>query len=291
MKLQIQAFFDSVTSTLTYVVFDPKTFDGVVIDPVLDFDPASGATSENALQPVCDFIRRETIKLHFILETHAHADHLSGSQVMRRHFKNVPVAIGANITRVQQSFKKIFNLPADFPTDGQQFDRLLKDNETFSAGSLSIKVIGTPGHTPACSSYLIGENLFSGDALFMPDSGTGRCDFPDGSAKDLYRSVHDRIYALPEETKVFVGHDYQPNGRALAYTCTVAEAKAKNSQLTAATSEVDFIKFRQTRDRSLSAPRLLFPSVQFNINGGHPPATESNGTAYFKTPLTLGNST
>lgn len=282
---QIKEFFDQKTSTLTYVVWDEKTKDTVVIDPVLDYDPASSKTSEESARSVIEFIRSNQLKLHYLLETHAHADHLSGSQIIKREFPEARIAIGENITKVQEIFKGIFGLPADFKTDGSQFDRLLKDQEEFQAGTLKMKTLFTPGHTPACVSYLIDGNVFVGDALFMPDYGTGRCDFPAGSAVDLYHSVHDRLYQLPEDTKVYTGHDYLPNGRELRFMATISEEKSENIQLKAKTTQEEFVRFRTERDRTLAAPKLLLPSIQVNIDAGKLPEPESNGKRYLRIPI------
>lgn len=282
---QIKEFFDKNTWTLTYVVWDAQTKDALVIDPVLDYDPAASKTSEDSARAVIDFLKTQGLALHYILETHAHADHLSGSQVIKREFPKAQIAIGEKITKVQEIFKGFFGLPEDFKIDGSQFDRLLKDGEEFRAGSIKIKTYFTPGHTPACASYFIDGNVFVGDALFMPDYGTGRCDFPAGSAADLYHSVHGRLYELPEETKVYTGHDYMPNGRPLRFMATIAEEKKDNIQLKAQTSQEEFVRMRTERDRGLSAPKLLLPSVQVNIDAGHLPASEKNGTRYLRIPI------
>lgn len=281
---QVKEFFDKNTWTLTYVVWDENTKDAVVIDPVLDYDPAASKTSEESAKSVIGFLRENRLALHFILETHAHADHLSGSQVIKQAFPNARIVIGEKITKVQEVFKGVFGLPEDFKTDGSQFDRLLKDGEEFSAGSLKIKAIFTPGHTPACASYYVGDNIFVGDALFMPDYGTGRCDFPAGSATDLYRSVHDRLYSLPEDTKVYTGHDYMPNGRPLRFMATVGEEKKENIQLKVNTTSEEFVRFRTERDRTLAAPKLLLPSVQVNIDAGHLPPLK-NGKRFLRIPI------
>lgn len=283
--IQIKEFFDKDTWTLTYVVWDENTRDAVVIDPVLDYDPAASKTSEISAKAVIEFLRSKELRLHFILETHAHADHLSGSQIIKKEFPHARIAIGEKITKVQEIFKGIFGLPEDFKTDGSQFDRLLKDNEEFEAGSIKIKTLFTPGHTPACASYYIDGNVFVGDALFMPDYGTGRCDFPAGSAKDLYHSVHDRLYQLPEETRVYTGHDYLPNGRPLRFMASIAEEKKDNIQLKAQTSMEEFIRFRTERDLTLAAPKLLLPSVQVNIDAGHLPPQEEDGRRYLRIPI------
>lgn len=283
--IKVKEFFDKDTYTLTYVVWDDRTKDAVVIDPVLDYDAASSKTSHLSADAVIAFLKENNLNLHFILETHAHADHLSGSQIIKNKFPKAVIAIGEKITKVQEVFKDIFALPEGFKTDGSQFDRLLKDGEEFFAGSVKICTIFTPGHTPACASYLIEDNVFVGDALFMPDYGTGRCDFPAGSANDLYRSVHGRLYELPETTKVFTGHDYLPNGRSLKWMSTIAEEKSQNIQLKAGTSEEEFVRFRKERDLTLAAPKLLLPSVQVNINAGHMPDADEQGRRFLKIPI------
>jgi glyoxylase-like metal-dependent hydrolase (beta-lactamase superfamily II) len=282
---QIKEFFDKNTWTLTYIVWDESTRDAIVIDPVMDYDPATSKTTEDSANVVMEFLRSKELKLHYILETHAHADHLSGSQIIKREFPQARIAIGEKITKVQEIFKSVFDLPENFKTDGSQFDRLLKDGEEFSAGSIKIKTLFTPGHTPACASYYIDENIFVGDALFMPDYGTGRCDFPAGSAEDLYKSVHGRLYALPDTTKVYTGHDYMPNGRSLKFMSTILEEKKNNIQLKEQTSSEEFVHFRKERDRSLDAPKLLLPSVQVNIDAGHLPAVSPNGKRYLRIPI------
>ncbi len=282
---QVKEFFDQKTWTLTYVVWDEKTKDAIVIDPVLDYDPAASKTSEESGKSVIEFLHSKELKLHFILETHAHADHMSGSQIIKKEFPNARIAIGEKITKVQEIFKEIFNLPEGFKTDGSQFDRLLKNEEVFQAGSIKIKTLFTPGHTPACASYYIDGNVFVGDALFMPDYGTGRCDFPAGSAVELYHSVHDRLYKLPDNTKVYTCHDYLPNGRPLRFMATIAEEKKENIQLKVETSLEDFVRFRTERDRTLAAPKLLLPSVQVNIDAGKLPRPEKNGQRYLRIPI------
>jgi glyoxylase-like metal-dependent hydrolase (beta-lactamase superfamily II) len=282
-ELTIEPFYDVPTSTLTYVVFDRASRDAVVIDPVLDYDPARAEISTEAIDRVCAFVTAERLSLHLVIETHAHADHLSASQVVRRRF-GAPVAIGERIREVQSSFGPIFDLPDSFALDGSQFDRLLRDGEIVAAGALDVHVIATPGHTPACVSLLIGDALFTGDALLLEDAGTGRCDFPRGSAAALYDSVQ-RLYALPDETRVFVGHDYQPGGRPLRWQTTIAASKARNPQLSAETSREAFVALRQARDRTLAAPRLLLPSLQVNLAAGRLPAPHRNGVRYLAIPL------
>lgn len=282
---EVKEFFDKDTWTLTYVVWDKKTRDAVVIDPVHNYDPASSKTSEESANSVIEFIRSNELQLHYILETHAHADHLSGSQILKKKFPKARLAIGERITKVQEVFKGVFGLPGSFKTDGSQFDRLLKDEEEFEAGSIKIKTLFTPGHTPACASYYVDGKVFVGDAIFMPDYGTGRCDFPAGSATDLYHSIHGRLYQLPDDTKVYTGHDYLPNGRELKFMTTIAEEKRANIQLKAHTSMDEFVRFRTERDRTLAAPKLLLPSVQVNIDAGHLPEPGPNGKRYLRIPI------
>lgn len=284
--MQIQEFFDPNTSTLTYVVFDPATRDSIVIDPVLDYDPAGAQTSVASVERVASFVADHELRLHYVLETHAHADHLSGSQYLRRRF-GARTAIGDGIRDVQTTFKGLLDLPARFETDGRQFDRLLHDGELLSAGSLHVEVLATPGHTPACVTYKIDDAVFTGDALFVEDSGTGRCDFPQGSADELYTSVHEKLYALPDATRVFVGHDYQPAGRALRFSTTVGTSKRENTILKEATSREEFVQARTARDKTLQAPKLLLPSVQINIDGGRLPERHPNGRSYLSIPLNL----
>jgi glyoxylase-like metal-dependent hydrolase (beta-lactamase superfamily II) len=282
-SLHIEPFYDRRTQTLTYVVFDAATRDAVAIDPVLDYDPATGTTWTESYDQVAAYLERERLRLHFVLETHAHADHLSGSQLFRRRFE-AKVAIGERIREVQAVFQPIFDLPPSVPLDGSQFDRLLHDGEAVRAGALAIEVIPTPGHTPACVTYRIEDALFTGDALFIEDYGTGRCDFPRGSAAALYDSVQ-RLYALPDETRVFVGHDYQPGGREVRWETTIGASKARNPQLSATTTRAEFIALRQARDAKLAAPRLLLPSVQVNVDAGRLPAPHANGRRYLVIPL------
>jgi glyoxylase-like metal-dependent hydrolase (beta-lactamase superfamily II) len=282
--MNIKGLFDPATSTLTYVVSDPGTGDAVVIDPVLDYDAASSATSYDSLQKVTQYIVDENLTLRMILETHAHADHLSGSQALKARFADATIAVSERITQVQATFREVFGLPDGFPVDGRQFDRLLKDEEIVEAGSLRIGVIPTPGHTPACTTFHIGDALFTGDTMFMPDSGTGRCDFPAGSADGLYESITERIYSFPDATRIFVGHDYQPGGRELKFETTVGAQKEGNIQLPGDRSREDFVEFREKRDAGLNAPKLLFQSVQVNIDGGKlPPADD--GRQFLRVPI------
>lgn len=281
--MRIQEFYDPDTHTLTYVVHKHGSNQAIVIDPVLDFDPASGEVFEDSLKEVVAYLEAHQLDPVMCLETHAHADHLSGSQVLKKKYPKLAVAVSERITEVQKIFTKVFNLSG--ATDGSQFDYLFRDHEEKLVAGLKVREIPTPGHTPACSSYLIEDVVFTGDAMFMPDYGVGRCDFPGGSAKALYHSVTQNLFSLPATTRVFVGHDYQPNGRKLAFETTIGEEREKNIHLNASTSEGEFITKREARDKTLTAPRLLLPSIQVNIFAGHLPDPESNGIRYLKTPL------
>ena len=284
--MEIKTFFDQETFTLTYIVYDKVSQTALVIDPVLDYDPHSSKISTKSVDLIEHFIQDNKLNLQYILETHAHADHLSGTPELKKRFPKIKVAIGQHITKVQEVFKDVFHFE-DLKTDGSQFDFLLKDGDCLEVGPLKIEVLETPGHTPACVSYLINDALFTGDALFMPDSGTGRCDFPAGSAEDLYHSIHEKIYSLPDDTRIFVGHDYQPNDREVKWLTTVGESKRLNSQLKQETTRDEFVSMRNERDATLKAPRLLLQSVQVNINAGEFPAKEKNGVSYLKMPISF----
>lgn len=284
MALEIKTFFDNATFTLTYIVYDKNSKDSIVIDPVLDYDPAASKITYESIDKVDEFLKSNNLNLHLILDTHAHADHLTGSAELKNRYPHAKVAIGKHITEVQETFAQIYNLK-DFNSSGVQFDLLLDEGKEVEAGTIKINTIFTPGHTPACSSFLIDDMVFTGDALFMPDYGTGRCDFPKGSAKDLYHSIHEKLYKLPDETRVFTGHDYQPDGRALKFESTIGENKKCNVHLKESTTEEEFVKFRTERDATLNAPRLLLPSIQINIDAGHLPKEEDNEARYLKIPL------
>lgn len=284
--MQVQTYFDPATFTLSYVVFDEGTKDAVIIDPVLDYDPAGAETSTTSAEKLVAFVRSNRLRVHYILETHAHADHVTGAQFLKKELE-AKVVIGEAITHVQRTFQQVFDLGETLATDGSQFDRLARAGEKLSAGALEIEVIPTPGHTPACVSYQIGDAVFTGDALFIEDYGTGRCDFPGGSAEQLYTSVHEKLYSLPDRTRVFVGHDYQPGGRPLRFETTIGASKQGNVQLKAETSRESFVAFRQARDATLQPPRLIFPSVQLNINAGRLPRPHANGRSYLSVPLNL----
>lgn len=285
--MEIKHFFDPRTFTLTYVVSDPDSKDAIVIDPVLDYEPASSKIWTESAEEVVEYLKKNDLHLRMILETHAHADHLSGSKILQHAYPEAKLAIGKRITEVQKVFKGVFDLPDDFPTDGRQFDVLLDNHTTTQVGSLSFKTLFTPGHTPACATYKFGDNIFTGDALFMADSGTGRCDFPGGSSADLYNSVVNVLYKLPDETKVWVGHDYQPDGRELRFMDTIANEKQNNIALRANTTQREFTEWRERRDNSLAAPRLLFQSVQVNVDAGKLPDPHANEVRYLRIPINV----
>ncbi len=279
--MHIEAFFDSDTSTLSYVVHDGRT--GIVIDPVRDYDAASGHTSWASAEGIANYIDRERLALAYAIDTHAHADHLSGLPYFQERYGARSVT-GARVGEVQRTFRAFYGLGDDFPADGSQFDRLVDEGDRLPFGSLEVEALHTPGHTPAHMSWRIGDAVFVGDTLFMPDYGSARCDFPGGSAAILYESIQ-RLYALPDETRVFLCHDYQPGGRPLAYQTTIGEQKRTNIHLRADTTKAEFVALREARDGTLDAPTLLLPSLQVNIRAGRLPEPEANGIAYLKIPL------
>lgn len=286
-KVTIEMFFDKDSSTFSYVVADTAGGMAAVIDPVLDYDAAAGQVSTCGADKILAYLEANQLKLQWILETHAHADHLSAAHYLHNK-TGAPVAIGEGIKKVQQTFKLVFNIGDDeLMAKGDYFDKLFADNETFSIGTLEAKVINTPGHTNDSVSYLIAGNLFVGDSLFMPDSGTARCDFPGGDAHVLFHSIQ-RIYQLPDDTKIFMCHDYQPGGRELKYQTSVLEQKTQNIHVKADTPEQEFVQKREARDKTLAVPRLIYPSVQVNIRGGQLPKAEQNGVSYIKIPLKHG---
>ncbi len=283
--MRTQPFFDARTFTLTYVVFDETSRDAVIIDPVLDYEPVGSYTYTESVGQVSAFVKQEGLRVHWVLETHAHADHLTGAQVLARRF-GAKVAIGAAITEVQSTFKDVFSL-SHLAVDGSQFDRLLADGDTLRAGTVEVKALTTPGHTPACLTFQIGDALYTGDLLFMDDYGTGRCDFPKGSAADMFDSVQ-KLYRMPDATKVYPGHDYPPASRGWKHETTIGASKDHNPQLSGSTSREDFVAMRTARDKTLAAPKLLFPSVQVNIDAGRlPPLT--NGKRSLVIPINLFN--
>ena len=268
MNLRLQHFFDPPTSTLTYLIWDPTTRDAVVIDPVIDYDPATGLVSRGSVDIMLNAVSARGLSVHWVLETHAHADHLSGARELREQWSGCRWGMGERMIEVFNTFKKVFAWPAGLTLDGLGVDRWFRDGEEFTAGSIRLQAINTPGHTPACLTYRVGEWLFTGDALFMPDSGVGRCDFPGGSAATLYDAIWNKIYGFPDHYSILVGHDYQPGGRPIGYRSTVGEEKRRNIHLRESTSKADFVAFREGRDKTLKAPRLLEPSLDWNL-GAH----------------------
>ncbi len=265
-RTEVQAFYDEPTATLTYVVWDPLTRDAVVIDPIVDYDPATQMTGRKSLDKLLHFVREKNLSLHWVMDTHVHADHLTGAREICAAVPGCRWAMNERMDDVFRTFKKVYSWNSPDLNVGEV--RWLHDGEEISAGSLRVQAIFTPGHTPACTTFKIGEMLFTGDALMMPDSGVGRCDFPGGDAGKLYDSVWGRLYAYPDHFQVFVGHDYKPGGRALAYQASLAEQKHGNIHLKLGTNRADFISFREGRDKELSAPRLLQPSLDWNL-GAH----------------------
>lgn len=282
-KAQVQSFFDPATSTFTHVIFDRQGGHGAIVDPVLDFDPNSGRISHESANKVGDFVKAQGLTIDWILETHAHADHLSSAAYLQS-LVGGRIAIGREIGRVQKVFKSLFNLEADFDTQGAQFDHLFDDGDVFSIGELTATAMHVPGHTPADMAYRVGDAVFVGDTLFPPDVGTARCDFPGGDASQLYRSVQ-RILALPAETRLFMCHDYPSTERPVEPTNTVAEQRARNIHIHDGVTEAAFVALRQSRDAGLSVPRLILPSIQINIRAGHLPPVEDNGRCYLKVPV------
>ncbi|MGE8566238.1 putative metallo-hydrolase [compost metagenome] len=281
MNPHIQAFFDSVTATVTYVVHDGSAC--AIIDSVLDYDPKSGRSNTASADRVVDYVRENGLDTQWLLETHAHADHLSAAPYLQRKLGGV-IAIGQSIRTVQGVFKQIFNLEPEFQLDGSQFGRLFADGETFQIGKLEATAIHVPGHTPADMAYLIGDAAFVGDTMFMPDVGTARCDFPGGNAHELYRSIQ-RLLSLPGDTRLFMCHDYPPNGRDANWQTSVAEQRNANIHVRDGISEDDFVAMRTRRDATLSMPTLILPAIQVNIRAGHFPPPEDNGVRYLKIPV------
>jgi glyoxylase-like metal-dependent hydrolase (beta-lactamase superfamily II) len=280
---EVESFFDPETWTFTYVVSAGKGSPCVVIDSVLNYDSNSGRTATRSADQVIEFIQEKQLKLEWILETHAHADHLTAAPYLQEKLGG-KLVIGNHIVNVQNVFKGVFNLDSGFVTDGSQFDRLLKEDESLPFGNLSLKALFVPGHTPACMAYEIGNALFVGDTLFMPDVGTARCDFPGGDARALYQSIQ-KILAYPQETKLYMCHDYPPNGRPAEDCTTVGAEKAGNIHIHDGITEEQFVQMRTKRDSTLDMPKLILPSIQVNIRAGHFPEPESNGKSYLKIPL------
>lgn len=285
MKPDIQPFFHADSNTWTYLVRDPSGVAAAIIDPVLDFDAKAARTSTTSAQKVVDAARERGLDVQWILETHAHADHLSAAQWLKSQWPNARVAIGAGIVDVQKSFAPVFNLDDSFRTDGSQFDRLFADGDTFRIGAIDARVIAVPGHTSDSCSYLVGDALFTGDSLFMPDSGTARCDFPGGDARTLFRSIRRLFESLPDDTRVFVCHDYGPGGREVACETTIGAQRRDNIHVRDGIPEDDYVAQRNARDATLAMPALILPAVQTNIRAGALPPPDTNGVRYLRIPI------
>jgi glyoxylase-like metal-dependent hydrolase (beta-lactamase superfamily II) len=284
MQPDVAAFFDEDTFTVSYLVSDPETSRAAIIDSVLDFDHASGRTKHLSADKIIAHVEKTGLKIDWVLETHVHADHVSAGDTLKQKLGGRS-AIGEHVRIVQNAFARIFNTGSDFPPDGRQFDRLFRDGETFKIGNLEARVLHTPGHTPACITYVIGDAAFVGDTLFMPDYGTARCDFPGGDPATLYRSI-SKLFALPPETRVFLCHDYKAPGRDdYRWETTIAEQREKNVHIHEGISEAEFVAMRTGRDKTLSMPKLILPSVQINMRAGTLPEPESNGVRYLKLPV------
>jgi glyoxylase-like metal-dependent hydrolase (beta-lactamase superfamily II) len=285
MVPEIRAFFDEPTNTVSYLVWDPGERRGVVIDPVLDFDPASGTVADGSIEELLKAAEDEGLAIEWVLETHVHADHLSGAPLIKAR-TGAKVAIGEHVRDVQTIFRPIFGAD-DMKADGSDFDRLLKDGERFEAGGLDIEVMHTPGHTPACVSYRIGDAVFVGDTMFMPDYGTARTDFPGGCARQLYQSIQ-KLLSLPPETRLFMCHDYKAPGRdRFAWETTVAEQRRANQHIHDGVGEDEFVAMREARDKTLATPKLLIPSIQVNMRAGRFPPAEEDGVRYLRIPVSL----
>jgi glyoxylase-like metal-dependent hydrolase (beta-lactamase superfamily II) len=285
MNPHVTAFFDPATFTVSYVVACPQTKQAAVIDSVLDFDPKAGRTGTKSADALIAHVKEQGLTVVWLLETHAHADHLTAAPYLQEKLGG-KIAIGAHITTVQETFKTVFNTEPAFATDGRQFDHLFEDGDSFAIGALQGRVLHTPGHTPACLTYVIGDAAFVGDTLFMPDYGTARCDFPGGDARTLYRSIK-KVLSLPPQTRLFMCHDYMPNGREPKWESTVAEERANNIHVHDGTDEETFVRMRTERDSTLEMPVLILPSVQVNMRAGHLPPPEDNGVSYLKLPVNL----
>lgn len=287
---EVRALYHAPTGSFSYVAWDPESRHAAIIDPVLDYDGAAARTGTVTAEALLAVVAREGLELRWILETHAHADHLSAAGFLRER-SGAPVGIGAGICAVQSTFSEIYGLGPGFPVDGRQFDRLFSDGERFALGALEVEVLGTPGHTEDCVTYLAGDAAFVGDTLFSPDYGSARCDFPGGDAAMLFRSV-GRLYSLPPETRLFLCHDYPPGGREARCEWSVAEQLEGNVHISAHTREEDFVAMRRARDATLDMPALIIPAVQVNIRAGRLPEPDENGIRYLRVPLdTLGGNT
>ena len=285
MNANVQPFFDPATWTITYVVYDQPGSACAIIDPVLDYDPKSGRTRTDSADKVVAFVREHRLQVRWILETHAHADHLTAAPHLRRELGG-QIAIGNNITQVQGIFKKVLNLEPEFRQAGSQFDRLLVDGEILVVGTLQVEALAAPGHTTGCMAYKVGDAVFVGDTLFMPDVGTARCDFPGGDAATLYRSVRKLLGLLPA-TRLFMCHNYPPGGRDAQWQSTVSEQRSRNIHIHDGVTQEQFVAMRKARDATLQMPNLILPSIQVNIRAGQLPPAEANGTSYLKIPLNM----
>jgi len=283
MQPDVAAFLHADSNTWSYVASDPATRTAAIIDPVLDFDAKSGRTGTISAQALLDHVRQNALDVRWLLETHAHADHLSAAHWLKAQLPGARLAIGAGIRAVQARFRPLFH--ADFAIDGSQFDVLFDDGDAFDFGASTARVLAVPGHTPDSVAYLIGDALFTGDSLFLPDGGSARCDFPGGDAAQLYRSIQRLFAQLPDDTRVFVCHDYGPGGRALAHETTIGAQKRDNIHLRGGIDEAAFVATRTTRDATLPVPALLLPALQVNLRGGALPEPEDNGVRYLKIPL------
>ena len=283
MRPNVHAFFDPDTWSLTYIVQDPNSGSCAIVDPVLDYEAASGQTTTESADEVVAKVEAENLTVEWILETHVHADHLSAAPYLQKRLGG-KIGIGAHITEVQNIFGNLFHAEPEFHRNGSQFNQLFADGDTFAIGGLTVTTMHTPGHTPACMTYHIGDSLFVGDTLFMPDFGTARCDFPGGNARALYQSIQ-RLFTLPPETRIFMCHDYMPNGREMRYESTVGEQKKFNIHLHDGISEDEFVTMRSAKDKTLGMPALMLPSVQVNMRAGELPPPEDNGIRYLKIPL------
>ncbi|MEM7428259.1 MAG: MBL fold metallo-hydrolase [Pseudomonadota bacterium] len=284
MTPEVKAFFDDATNTITYVVSDPATRHCAVIDSVLDFNSSAGRISHESADEVIDYVRSQGLTTEWVLETHVHADHLSAAPYVQEQLGG-KLGIGARITVVQETFGKVFNAGTAFERDGSQFDALFEDGDTFTIGEMNATAISTPGHTPACLTYVIEDAAFTGDTIFMPDFGSARCDFPGGSATQLYNSIQ-KLFELPDDTVIFVGHDYKAPGRdEFAWQTTVGEQKTRNIHVGGEKSKDEFVAMREERDAKLGMPKLILPSIQVNMRGGNLPPAEEDGQTYLKIPV------
>jgi glyoxylase-like metal-dependent hydrolase (beta-lactamase superfamily II) len=280
----VKAFFDNDTNTVSYVVTDPQTRQCVIVDSVLDYDPKAGRTRHDSASQIVAYVKQEGLTVDWLLETHVHADHLSAAPWIQQQVGG-KLAIGEHIRTVQDTFGKVFNAGTEFARDGRQFDHLFADGDTYKVGNIEARAIHTPGHTPACMSHVIGDAVFVGDTLFMPDYGTARCDFPGGDARTLYQSVQ-KLLALPDDTRMFLCHDYLPESRSeYQWETTVGDQRRHNIHVHEGVSEQEFVSMREKRDATLDMPRLILPSVQINMRAGHLPPEEDNGISYLKIPL------